>query len=71
MPSRATIRTVHGGGAVSDITFWFFIFSGIVGIGCAAFGAWHLVTRNGSARENALWVARGVLILALLWWLVS
>lgn len=56
---------------MNDITFWFFLASGVVGIGCTAVGAWNLVTRSGNDRENALWVARGVLILALLWWLVS
>lgn len=56
---------------MTDITFWFFLLSGLVGVGCTAVGAWNLVTRQGNDRENALWVARGVLILALLWVLLS
>lgn len=51
---------------MSDITFWFFVACGLVGVGCTAVGAWNLVTGNGDGRENILWVARGVLILALL-----
>jgi hypothetical protein len=56
---------------MNDITFWFFLFAGVVGAGCTLVGGWNLVTRNGDDRENILWVARGVLILGLLWWLLS
>lgn len=52
---------------MNTIMTLFFGASILVGAGCLLVGGWNLVTRNGNDRENALWVARGTLILGLAW----
>ena len=52
---------------MNDLMLLFFLVSAVVAVGVIVFGVSHLIARAGDDRENALWVARGVLILALIW----